>query len=72
VMANELNFYHEGKGKINGVFSSRLPSSWAASYQPNLIFQVKRFRLGESVKIPLKGRNVPADPLYVVMIQYVF
>lgn len=72
VMANELNFYQEGKGKINDIYSTRLPSSWAASYQPNLIFQVKRFRLGESVKIPLKGRNVPADPLYVVMIQYVF
>jgi len=72
VMANEFNFYHEGKGRINDLLSSRLPSSWAASYQPNLIFQVKRFRLGESVKIPLKGRNVPADPLYVVMIQYVF
>jgi len=72
VMANELNFYHEGKGKINDVYSPRLPASWAASYQPNLIFQVKKFRLGESVKIPLKGRNVPADPLYVIMIQYVF
>jgi len=28
--------------------------------------------LGESVRIPLKGKNVPADPLYVMMVQYVF
>ncbi len=72
VMANEINYYHEGDGKIDNVVSAIMPDSWAASYEPSLIFQVKRFRLGESVKIPLKGKNVPADPLYVVMIQYVF
>jgi hypothetical protein len=72
VMANELNYYHEGEGKIDNVVSSKMPPSWAASYEPSLIFQVKRFRLGEVVTIPLKGKNVPADPLYVVMIQYVF
>ena len=72
VMANEVNFYHEGKGKIDNVGSSVMPESWAASYVPGLIFQVKRFRLGESVKIPVRGKNVPADPLYVMMVQYVF
>ena len=72
VLSNELNYYHEGDGMIDNVLSSRMPNSWAVSYEPNLIFQVKRFRLGESVKIPLKGINVPADPLYVMMIQYVF
>lgn len=72
VMANEINYYHEGQGKIDGIVSDRMPASWAASYEPGLVFQVKRFRLGESVKIPLKGRNVPADPLYIVMIQYIF
>lgn len=72
VMANEINFYHEGQGKIDNIISDKMPVSWAASYEPSLIFQVKRFRLGESVKIPVKGKNVPADPLYVVMIQYVF
>jgi hypothetical protein len=72
VLGNEINYYHEGDGKIENVISSAMPASWAASYEPSLIFQVKRFRLGESVRIPLKGENVPADPLYVIMIQYVF
>lgn len=72
VMANEINYYHEGVGRIDNIVSDKMPASWAASYQPGLVFQVKRFRLGESVKIPLKGKNVPADPLYVAMIQYVF
>jgi hypothetical protein len=72
VLANELNYYHEGNGKIDNLVSSRMPDSWAASYEPNLVFQVKRFRLGESVKIPIKGKNVPADPLYVMMVQYIF
>lgn len=72
VMANEINIYHEGKGRINDIATPRWPSSWAASYEPNILFQIKKFRLGESVRIPLKGKNVPADPLYVIMIQYVF
>jgi hypothetical protein len=72
VLANELNFYHKGAGKIDNVDTPRIPASWAFSYQPNLVFQVKRFRLGESVKIPIKGKNVPADPLLVIMIQYLF
>lgn len=72
VLANELNFYHEAEGEIDDASSSGMPASWAASYEPGLIFQVKRFRIGESVRIPLKGKNVPADPLYILMVQYVF
>jgi hypothetical protein len=71
VLANELNYYHEGAGKLNDI-EVWPPVSWAFSYKPNLIFQVKRFRLGESVMIPLKGKNVPADPLYIAMFQYIF
>jgi hypothetical protein len=72
VLANEINYYHEGDGEIDNVISARMPDSWAASYEPSLVFQVKRFRLGESVRIPLKGKNVPADPLYIMLVQYVF
>jgi len=46
--------------------------SWALSYLPNLVFQVKKFRLSESVSIPVFGRNVPADALFVLRIQYIF
>jgi opacity protein-like surface antigen len=72
VLTNELNYFHEKQGKIDGLISPGLPVKWAASYIPGLVFQVKRFRLGESITIPLKGKNVPADPLFVMMVQYVF
>lgn len=72
VFANEINFYHEGEGWVENASTVNISESWAASYMPNLVFQIKRFRLGESVTIPMKGRNVPADPLYVIMVQYVF
>ena len=72
VLGNEVNFYDEGEGQIEKVQSPLMPASWALSYEPSLIFQVFRFRLGESVKIPVLGKNVPADPLFVLMAQYIF
>ncbi|MGD0582511.1 MAG: hypothetical protein ABR974_06140 [Bacteroidales bacterium] len=72
VLANELSFYHEDEGWIESAGTVTIPESWAAVYVPNLVFQIKRFRLGESVSIPLTGRNTPADPLYIMMVQYVF
>ena len=72
VFGNEINFYFEGAGEIENVSSVLLPASWALSYEPGLIFQVHRFRIGETVRIPVKGKNVPADPLYVLMTQYIF
>lgn len=72
VFGNEINYYHEGQGEIENNPSSLMPVSWALSYEPSLVFQVHRFRLGESVRIPVKGKNVPADPLYILMAQYIF
>jgi hypothetical protein len=72
VFGNEINFYNEGEGEIENAASVLLPASWALSYEPGLIFQVHRFRLGETVRIPVIGKNVPADPLYVLMAQYIF
>jgi hypothetical protein len=72
VFGNELNFYHEGEGKLNNELSALMPPSWALSYQPGLVFQVHRFRFSESVRIPLKGLNVPADQLYIMMVQFIF
>ncbi len=71
-LANEINFSDKGKGEIETAITQEIPVEWALSYEPSLVFQVKRFRLGESVRIPLKGKNVPADPLYKLMIQYLF
>lgn len=72
VFTNEFGYYHEGAGSIDNVISPRLPASWAVVYEPNLYFQVKKFRLGESVTIPVKGKNVPADPLFIIQVQYIF
>ena len=72
VLANEISFYHDGEGWIRKGSTVTIPQSWAAVYVPNLVFQVKRFRLGESVSIPLLGKNVPADPLFIMTVQYVF
>jgi hypothetical protein len=76
VFGNEINFYNEGQGEIENLTTAEtlalMPASWAISYEPSLIFQVHRFRLGESVMIPLKGKNVPADLLYVLIGQYIF
>lgn len=72
VLANNINFYHEGEGTVKTQKPAVIPVSWAFSYEPGLIFQVYRFRLGESVKIPVWGRNVPADQLYMIFAQYIF
>jgi hypothetical protein len=72
VFTNEVSYYHEGAGQVTNPEKTIIPASWALTYEPKLFFQVKSFRLAESVTIPLKGKNVPSDPLFVMLIQYVF
>ena len=72
VFGNQINFYSKRQGEIENTPSAILPASWAFSYEPGLVFQVHKFRLGEAVRIPLKGKNAAADPLYVMMVQYIF
>ncbi len=72
VFANQFSYYHEGEGWVGNTYRAIVKPSWAAVYVPNLVFQVKRFRMAESVSVPLFGRNVPADPLYIITVQYVF
>jgi len=72
VLSNDIICFYEGQGTIDNEISEIMPCSWSVIYVPNLVFQVKRFRLSESVSIPLLGRNVPADPLFVMRLQYIF
>jgi hypothetical protein len=72
VFGSEINFYHKEQGEIENQPSTLMAESWALSYEPGLVFQIQRFRLGESVRIPVIGKNVPADPLYMVFAQYIF
>jgi hypothetical protein len=71
-IANELNYYYRGKGEVKNVTNDKVDPAWAFSYEARLIFQVKRFRIGEGVRVPLKGKNFPADPNYVLIVQHMF
>jgi hypothetical protein len=71
-LTNEANIYYRSKDEINGVIPDDAITAWAASYEPRIVFQVKRFRISEAVRIPIYGRGVSADPLYVLIVQHVF
>ncbi|MGA1976390.1 MAG: transporter [Bacteroidales bacterium] len=71
-LTNELDYYYCGKGEEEDVSTNDLNTSWTVTYSPNLIFQIRRFRLGESVSIPLKGKMYSADPEFTLFVQYVF
>jgi len=71
-LTNELNYSYTGKGELEGSMPGDLNSAWGIHYETRLVFQIKRFRLGEAVTIPLAGRKIGADPLYVLIGQYVF
>lgn len=71
-LANELNFFYSGEGSRQDAAEGELLTQWAFSYEPRLLFQIKQFRVGEAVRIPLKGKSVAGDPLYVLLVQYVF
>ncbi|MCX6254017.1 MAG: hypothetical protein NTV31_06000 [Bacteroidia bacterium] len=71
-LTNEFNLYYSGKTKIDNEIPDYATDGWAVSYEPRLVFQIKRFRISEAVRIPLAGKGVSADPLYVLITQYVF
>jgi hypothetical protein len=71
-LTNDISYGYWGKDKIEGVPESSLYSKWNIAYEPRIVFQIKKFRLGEAVNIPLKGKYYGADPIYVLMAQYVF
>ncbi len=71
-LTNEINYAHWAKNKIDGEIPDDAIAAWALSYEPRLVFQVRRFRIGEAVRIPLFGKGVSADPLYVLIAQYMF
>ena len=71
-LANELNYYYRGEGEVSAAQEFTIDPAWAFSYETRLVFQIKQFRLGEAVRVPLIGKNVSADPLYVMIVQYIF
>jgi hypothetical protein len=71
-LANELYFFHFGKGEEKNVVSVKTDPSWEIDYVPKLVFQFRRFRISEFVMIPLKGKNTGSDPAYSLSVQYTF
>jgi hypothetical protein len=71
-VTNELNYFYAGKGEKENAGEDELETNWAISYEARLVFQVRRFRLAEAVRLPLMGKTISADPLYVILLQYTF
>jgi hypothetical protein len=71
-LTNDANIYLRSKDEIDGQIPDDAIAPWAVSYEPRLVFQVKRFRISEAVRIPIYGKGVGADPIYVLIAQYVF
>lgn len=71
-VTNELNYFLSGKGEREKVPDNELNTSWGLSYETRLVFQIRRIRLAEAVRLPLKGKSISADPLYVILLQYTF
>ncbi|MDX9928965.1 MAG: transporter [Bacteroidales bacterium] len=71
-LANELSIYHRGKGEIRYATVKTIDPTWAFAYETRLVFQIKQFRMGEAIRVPLKGKDCPADPQYVMLVQYIF
>ncbi len=71
-IANEANYFYNWKGEQENVSPDDLFTNWAVSYEGRLVFQIKRIRLAEAVRFPVMGRNVSADPLYILLVQYTF
>lgn len=71
-LTNDISYSYWGKDKIEGVSESSLPTKWILTYEPRIVFQIRRFRLGESVTIPIKGKYNGANPNYTFIVQRIF
>ncbi len=72
-LSNDIIYTHTGSSEIRYTPKPlTMDASSVFSYEPRLVFQVKRFRIGEGVRIPLLGKSTGADPTYVMMFSYIF
>jgi hypothetical protein len=71
-LKNVVDFFHNGKNVVEGMPDYNIDPQWVLSYQSLLVFQVKKFRIGEGFVIPIKGKNTGADPTVVLLTQYIF
>ncbi len=72
VNANHIEYLYKGRGKILEPYNITVDPVSALYYETRLVFQVGQLRIGESVKIPIIGKRIAADPRFEMLIQYVF
>ena len=70
VIANDFQYGQRGDDEIDGELTDS--NSWNIGTTPYLYFQIKQMRLVQAVNIPLKGYRAGADPLYILIVQYIF
>jgi hypothetical protein len=62
------DMFQLGQDELNGKLVGE--KAWLLQYLAGFSFQLKRVRFDQAVIIPLKGNNSPADPRFVVTMQY--
>lgn len=67
---NTMTYFNSAKDEFDGVMEEN--TSWVLQYYPALSFQVKRFRINQTILVPLMGKVGSADPSYIVILSYVF
>lgn len=69
-MGNDLTYVSLGESEIGG--EKQDDAGYGFAYQPYFHFQVKQFRLVQSMLVNLKGKNYTASPSYLLIVQYIF
>ena len=69
-MTNDFLFQYFGKDRIAGEIQDQV--RWDLEWVPNIHFQIRQLRLVQGISVPLTGRNVVADPSYLILISYLF
>ena len=67
-LQNGIDWFLLGKDEIDGIKEEQ--SKWLLNYTPQLLFQIKRLRIGESVNIPVTGKLSGANIYYIFIAQY--
>lgn len=72
-ISNTLWFFYHSPVMYdkNPYFSDSSDPSISFIYCPSVYFQIRKIRFVQSVMFRFAGRNIPADPSYMVLLQYI-
>ncbi len=46
--------------------------TWGVDYLPSIVFQIRRYRVNQMLRVPLMGKNWPADISFAASVGYTF